>query len=246
MDKIFLERHGSDGWFWSLVWLYCVVIIAFGFEPPVRERFFDDFQEPASHALVLHVWTFSAWMCLLAFQAYIAANRRLEWHRKVGLLMIPLAVAMIWSALASELQFQQRALLNGKDSSDFFAVTATYLLTFAVLVSLAWSNRRNPPAHKRLMLMATAAILGGAHMRIWGDAWPEVWFDQSYFSRLLFFFGGTLIIVAFGISHDLLSRRRLHPVYIFGAPGLVAVYMVAIWLYDSPVWAQFARPFLAA
>ena len=83
-------------------------------------------------------------------------------------------------------------------------------------------------------------------MRIWGDAWPEVWFDQSYFSRLLFFFGGTLIIVAFGISHDLLSRRRLHPVYIFGAPGLVAVYMVAIWLYDSPVWAQFSRPFLAA
>ena len=245
MDQLFLKRHKLDAWFWCLVWIYAAVIIGFGFAPPVIDRFFDEFQEPASQALVIHVWSFSAWMCLLAFQAFVAATKRLELHRQVGIVMLPLAAAMIWSGLASELQFQQRSLENGRDPSDFFAVTATYMLTFSVLVVLAWLHRRKPPAHKRLVLLATAAILSGAHMRIWGDAWPKSWFEESSVSRLLFFFGGTLIIIAMGMLHDYLTRRRLHRVYIIGAPPLLATYIVAIALHDSPAWSDWVRPFLA-
>jgi hypothetical protein len=245
MDQLFLKRHNLDAWFWGLVWIYAVVIIGFGFAPPVRERFFDEIQEPASMALVIHVWSFFAWMCLLAFQAFVAATKRLKWHRQLGIAMLPLAAVMIWSGLASELQFQQRSLENGRDNSDFFAVTATYLLTFSVLVSLAWLNRRNPPAHKRLILLATAAILGGAHMRIWGDAWPESWIEESFFSRLLFYFAGTLIIVAMGMMHDFMTRQRLHRVYILGAPCLLATYISAIALHDSAAWSNWVRPFLA-
>ena len=83
-------------------------------------------------------------------------------------------------------------------------------------------------------------------MRIWGDAWPESWFEESYVSRVLYFFGGTLIILSFGIAHDLVARSRLHPVYLYGAPGLIAIYMLAIGLYDSPAWAELLRPILAA
>ena len=244
MDQLFVKRHNLDPWFWSFVWVYAVVIIGFGFAPPVTDRFFDDYREPASTALVVHVWSFSAWMFLLAFQAFISATRRLELHRQVGIVMLPLAAAMIWSGLASELQFQQRSLESGQDNSGFFAVTATYLLTFLVLVSAAWWHRRNPPAHKRLMLLATAAILGGAHMRIWGDAWSESWFEESAASRLLFFFGGTLIIVGMGLVYDLLTRRRLHPAYIVGAPLLLASFILAIALHDSPAWSEWVRPHL--
>lgn len=244
MDQLFAKRHNLDAWFWCLVWIYAAVIIGFGFAPPVKDRFFDEYQEPASMALVVHVWSFSAWMCLLAFQAFIAATKRLELHRQVGIVMLPLAAAMVWSGLTSEMQFQQRSLESGRDNSDFFAVTATYLLTFSVLVSLAWLHRRNPPAHKRLMLLATAAILGGAHMRIWGDVWPESWIEENFASRLLFYFGGTLIIVAMGMAHDFLTRRRLHRVYIIGAPCLLVSYVLAIMLYDSPAWSDWVRPIL--
>lgn len=245
MDQLFVKRHTLDTWFWCLVWIYAAVIIGFGFAPPVRDRFFDEFQEPASTALVIHVWSFSAWMCLLAFQAFVAATKRLELHRRVGIVMLPLAALMIWSGLASELQFQQRSLENGRDNSDFFAVTATYILTFSVLVSLAWLNRRNSPAHKRLILLATAAILGGAHMRLWGDVWPESWVEESFVSRLLFYFGGTLIIVAMGVVHDFLTRRRLHRVYIVGVPFLLVTYILAIALHDNPAWSESVRPYLA-
>lgn len=245
MDHLFVKRHNLDTWFWCLVWVYAAVIIGFGFAPPVKDRFFDEYQEPASMALVIHVWSFSAWMCLLAFQAFVAATKRLELHRQVGIVMLPLAAVMIWSGLTSELQFHQRSLENGKDHSDFFAITATYLLTFSVLVLLAWTHRRNPPAHKRLMLLATAAILGGAHMRIWGDVWPESWFEASSASRLLFYFGGTLIIVTMGMVHDLLTRRRLHRAYIIGAPCLLVFYILSIALHDNPAWSGWVRPFLA-
>ena len=196
-------------------------------------------------ALVIHVWTFSAWMCLLAIQAYVAASRRLNWHRKLGTAMLPLAVLMVWSGLASELQFHQRVIAGGGDSSDFFAITATYLTTFAILVTLAWSNRSDPPTHKRFVLLATAAILGGAHMRIWGDLWPDGWFDQSYAFRLFFYFGGSLIIVAFGMMHDLFARRHLHRVYLFGVPSLLLTYMFAVGLHDSLSWSEWIKPMLA-
>ena len=113
-----------------------------------------------------------------------------------------------------------------------------------MLVLLAWKYRFDPPAHMRLMLMATAAILGGAHMRIWGDAWPESWLEESFASRLLFYFGGTLIIVSMGMAWDLLTRRRLHPVYIIGVPCLLAFYLLAIGLHDSPAWSDWVRPLL--
>lgn len=244
MDQLFVKRHYLDTLFWLFVWSYAVAVIVIGFAPPVQRRFFDEFQEPASIALVIHVWSFAAWMCLLGFQAYAAAAKRLAWHRQVGIVMLPLAAVMIWSGLTSEIQFQQRSLDSGRDNSAFFAVPITYLLTFAVLVWLAWRHRPNPPAHKRLMLLATAAILGGAHMRIWGDVWPENWFEESFLSRLLFFFGGTIIVVAIGMIYDFLTRRRLHSVYVIGTPCLLAAYVLAITLHDSPSWSEWARPLL--
>ena len=71
MDARFTKRHEWDSRFWVFVWLYSLIVILFGFAPPVQDRFFDDVQEPASIALQLHVWSFSAWMSLLAIQAFL-------------------------------------------------------------------------------------------------------------------------------------------------------------------------------
>ena len=242
-DTRFLKRHRADSWFWGLLWLYVMMVVIVGFEPPVRRRFFDEVQEPASWALVIHVWSYSAWLCLLAIQAYLAGTKRLQLHRTFGLAMLPLAAVMIWSGMASELAFQARRLADGRSAADFFAVSSTYIATFTVLVPLAWMARRRAAAHKRLILMATAAILGGAHLRIWGGWWPEAWFDVYAF-RVFYFFGGSMIIVAMGMAYDLATRRALHPVYKIGAPALLAVYALAIVAFDSPRWAALVEPYL--
>ena len=242
-DTRFLKRHKADSWFWGLLWLYILLIVLFGFADPVQRRFFDDFQEPANWDLVIHVWSFSAWLCLLAIQAYLAGTKRMQLHRTFGLAMLPLAAVMIWSGLSSELAFQARRAADGRSAADFFAVSSTYVVTFAVLVPLAWMARRRAAAHKRLILLATAAILGGAHLRIWGGWFPDEWLE-IYPIRVFYFFGGSMIIVAMGMIHDLVTRRALHPVYKIGAPVLLVVYCLAIVAFDSPRWAAFVAPYL--
>lgn len=241
MDPRFTIRHKWDSRFWVFIWLYCLVVILFGFAPPVQDRFFDGSYEPASFALQVHVWSFSAWMVLLALQAYLVGTGRTNWHRQFGIAMLPLALIMLVSAGLGEIESTQRALARGR-TVEFRAITFSMLIGFAILVPIAWYARRNPPAHKRLILMATASIMAGAHFRNWGVWWSEEWFDESFLSRLLFYFGGTMILITAGMIYDLISRKALHPVYKIGAPITLVAQILVIIVHDSTWFDPWLRP----
>ena len=49
----------------------------------------------------------------------------------------------------------------------FYAVALSDMLMFSVLIYFGFRNRFNPAAHKRLILIATLAILDAAF-----DRWP--------------------------------------------------------------------------
>ena len=245
MDPRFHSRHKWDGYFWLTFWLYSLVIILFGFAPPVQERFFGQDPQPASIALQLHVWSFTAWMCLLAIQAFLASKHKMELHRFFGLAMLPLALAMLGSAGMSEIYSADRAIENGREL-NFRATTFGVLIGFAVLIPFAWAKRTDPPAHKRLILLATATILAGAHFRIWGAWWSDEWFEASFLSRFLYFHGGTLILVGMGIAYDLISRKALHPVYKIALPIMLAWQLAVIFAYDSDWFDPLIRPLIEA
>ncbi|QPC99065.1 hypothetical protein [Qipengyuania soli] len=245
MEASFATRHEGDSRFWAALWLYILLIVLLGFREPVSQRFFDDYQEPASPWLVLHVWSFAAWLFLLAMQAWFAATKRIDWHRKLGVAMLPLAMVMLVSAGTAEFAAQKREVAAGQ-SGAFSIVTLTYLTTFAVLVPFAWAARKNPPAHKRLILMATASICAGAHLRTVSSFDPALfWESQSYFAHLAFGFGGSMLLVAMGMAWDLYSRGALHPVYRVGAPILFATYVIAAWLYGSTWYSEVSTAFLS-
>jgi hypothetical protein len=247
MDPRFATRHAFDSRFWALIWLYILVIVLVGFSPPVQDRFFDEFQEPASIALQLHVWSFGAWMVLLAMQAWFASTGRMERHRMFGNAMLPLAAVMVLSAGIAELQFHQRVIANGGNEAGFTAISGTYLLPFCVLVPMAWIARKDPPAHKRLILMATATICAGAHLRTISIFSPEAfWRSDAYLNHLVFGFGGSMLIIAMGMAYDLYSRGSLHPVYRKVAPALFVLYAVAAWAYGSEGYADIARRVIEA
>ncbi|QKG70512.1 hypothetical protein [Erythrobacter mangrovi] len=244
MDTRFAARHSGDSRFWAALWIYILLIVLLGFREPVTERFFDDFQEPASVALQLHVWSFAAWLVLLAMQAGLAATGRMDWHRKFGLAMLPLAALMVLSAGVAEFAAQQREVANG-NSGAFSAFTIFYLVPFAVLVPLAWRARTNPPAHKRLILMATATICAGAHLRTVSSFDPTLfWASDNYFTHLFIGFGGSMLIIAIGMAWDLYSRGALHPVYRVGAPILFTIYAVAAWVYGTESYGEATKAFL--
>ncbi len=94
--------------------------------------------------------------------------------------------------------------------------------------------------------MATASIISGAHFRIWGDWWPEAWFDGSFMVRMLFFWGGTMILMTMGIIYDLISRGALHPVYKIGVPLVLGAQALIIVAFDSEWFDPLIRPLILA
>ncbi|WP_296721649.1 hypothetical protein, partial [Erythrobacter sp.] len=185
-------------------------------------------------------------MVLLASQAYFAATQRMKWHRTLGIAMLPLAAVMIWSAGLSEIRGLQRGILGGQNGG-FSAITGSYILPFVVLVAFAWLKRGSPSAHKRLILMATASICAGAHLRTFDLFNPGIfWGSESYFMHLLVGFGGSMLIICFGMIYDLAARKALHPVYKSGAPILFGWYALAAWAYSNDSYADFARPIIEA
>jgi hypothetical protein len=57
----------------------------------------------------------------------------------------------------------------------------------------------------------------------------------------LAFFALTDVFVAAGVVHDLWSRRRVHPVYLWAGSLFVASQALRLWLSRSDAWLAVAR-----
>ena len=114
--------------------------------------------------LHLHGLLFSLWTLFFLSQALLVANGRLKSHRKWGLLGISLATAMLFTGLAVAIQGLDERLEAGYGDAAraFTIVPVSAILLFAGLVTAAIANLRRPEWHKRLMLIATTALLQAA------------------------------------------------------------------------------------
>jgi len=117
------------------------------------------------------------------------------------------------------------------NAEGFLLLNISAIFVFATLVGAGWWFRRNTQAHKRLMLMATVDGLVG----------PGV-------SRLPFASGRPPVIgvlaLAFllaGPVYDFVTRRRVHPAYLWGGLlALAAIPPVAAQLSATAAWQSVA------
>lgn len=111
-----------------------------------------------------------------------------------------------------------------------FALDVLPLTVFAILVSWALTVRTDGAAHKRLMILATVALLGPALSR-----WPY----DFVFSIDLAFFGTLDSFLIFMIAFDLYSRRKVQAATILGCSLIVvmdlrcALWLIRRWCIDS-------------
>jgi hypothetical protein len=111
-----------------------------------------------------------------------------------------------------------------------FAVDVLQLSAFGVLVAWALCARRDAAAHKRLMILATVALMGPALSR-----WPF----SFVFSSDLVFFGILDSYLIFMLAYDLWSRGRPHRVTIWGSLLLVFMDFSMRPLAHAAWWHQF-------
>lgn len=185
----------------------------------------------------LHGLCFFGWIGLLLVQASLARRKRLRLHQRLGLLSIPLAIAMAATGLGVGMFAVRRDLAAGAGEAAYSQLVGvvTAMLFLLLFVAIAFATRRRPDWHKRMILLATVAVQWPAwfrwrHLMPWLPR-PEIWLGVVV--------SDSLILIA--ALRDRLRFGRVHPAYaIFGAL-LIAEHGSEILLYDSPGWRAAAR-----
>ena len=177
----------------------------------------------------VHGLLFFAWISLLVIQALLAVRRQLDWHRRlgwVGVAMIPLMTAS-GVMVAYWATRRDVAAGQGADALSFFFGTLMDMLLFASLATAAVIARRSSAAHKRLILLATLAVLGAAVGRI-----PVVGAFANYLTVFLILSIATL---------DVLTIRQVHRATLLGGAWLLIGIFTETTIGNTNAWLSVAQ-----
>lgn len=201
----------ADHWFFTAMVLLVCIMVFIGFAPTYYRA--GLLRAPLPSPLVhIHAVLFSCWVLLLITQVILAASGQIRWHTRLGIAGMSLAALMVVIGFMTLVSAVRRHSAPGMSTEALLAADSLQLSTFAVLVFFAFRLRHRSAAHKRLILLATAALMGPALSR-----WPYAFLD----SNLVFF----LMLDSFSIClilYDLWARRRIHLATLTGSLALVA------------------------
>lgn len=226
-----------DRVFYSGLAIVMALTVVAGFGPTYYFRAFTGsptFSGLTEIPLLVHVHglLFTAWVALFIAQTQLVARRQVAMHRRLGMASVGLAIAIVvvgWQTAV--IAGRRGSAPPGLDALTFLVVPIFDILLFAGFVAAAIAQRRNKEAHKRLMILAYASIITAAVARLPG-VMPLGPFG---------FFGLAFLFVLAGVAYDVISRRRVHPVYIWG--GLLFAVSVPgrLMLSGTATWHTFAQ-----
>jgi FtsH-binding integral membrane protein len=206
-----------------------LVTVFVGFAPTYY--FAGIFRAPLPSRIVhLHGAAFSCWILLLVTQTSLVSAGRVDLHRRLGIAVFFLACLMvILGVLAATDSLVRHAGPAGRDPQFFYIVPLTDMLVFATLIFFAYRNRSNPAAHKRLIMVATIALMIAAIAR-----WPYVHRNTMLAALSSYLF---LLLLA---AYDLWSLRKLHRATLWAGAFLIFVQQIRIPIGRTAAWHAFA------
>jgi hypothetical protein len=200
-----------------------------GFAPTFYlETYFD--APPLHPIIVAHGLAFSAWIVLLLVQTALIAGKRADLHRKHGVVGAGLAVAMVLLGVAAATwSIRANHTPPGIDPRSFLALPFFGITLFGGFVATGIALRRRTETHKRLMLLATIAILDAAIARLPGIV--ALGLPVAYGLQDLF-------LVACAL-YDFATRRRVHPATIWGGLVILVSEPLRLAVSQTPLWLAF-------
>jgi hypothetical protein len=226
--------------------LMIAAIVLVGFSRSFYGTFFAD----AAHPWIIHVHAavYAGWLALLIAQTVLAARGDIATHRRVGNFGIAYG-ALVWIlglivSIAMPVFNVHTGLWPMERGEQFLAIPLGDMALFGGFFGAAIAYRRKPEIHKRLVILASVAVMFAAVGRAFtnvgillGDPSAPLGGQPA---RLLIWYSPVLVAMA----HDLVTRRRIHPVYWIGVVAM-AVAFLRLPYSQTEHWHQIARTILA-
>lgn len=233
--SVAVDRY--DRVFYSGIAIAMALMVFVGFGPTYYFGAFGDRPMatisggPMTLLVHAHGVLFTSWVLLFIVQTALVAQHQVAVHRRLGVAGGVLAAAMIVVGTLTALKTAARGgAPAAPDPLSFLIIPLTDMILFGSFVTAALRLRKNREAHKRLMLLAYVSIIVAAVARVpgIGPLGPPAFFGLG-FSFLLA-----------GVIYDLLTRRRVHPVYIRGGAALIASVPLRLVISSTGAWQSFA------
>lgn len=220
----------------SVVWL-CILwlgmLLGFGLD---FSRFVHE-SPPAPRVLYVHAFVFTGWMLLLTVQVLLVLRNRIAWHRKLGWFLAVWACLMAilgpWAGMAA-----QAVILNTPFGDPaFLSVNIVDIAGFVILLAWGIALRKNPAAHRRMMILATVTLADPGFARARG--YPLHYHPHSVIASFFCVFYGNVVIIALMAAWDC-WRGRLMRSFVFAAIFILATEGLASFLYFWGPWKSLA------
>ena len=241
-----LHKRGT----WSLkddriapaVWLSILWIgmfAGFGVDIP---RFASE-NPPAPRVIYFHAFVFIVWLLLLTAQVMLVLRNRVAWHRKLGWFAAGWACLMAvmgpWAAMAS-----QAVNLHNPPLGDpqFISVNIVDIGGFLALLAWGFTLRKDPAAHKRMMILATISLADPGFGRFTGWLLPE---PQSAIPAFFYMFYGNALMILLMAAWDWWKGRLMRS-FVIGAAGLLAGEFLASVVYFWGPWKALTMSWVVA
>ena len=186
-------------------------------------------------SMIIHVHgaIFSSWILFLLAQTTLVASERTDVHRRIGIAGFLLACVMVvvgvWAATNS---LGRSGGPPGIDPKTFYIIPITDMLIFSVLVFFAYRARFDSAAHKRIIIIATVALMIAAIAR-----WPIAGVSGNPLTAALVSYVFLLMLVAY----DLWSTHKIHRATIWASVFLIFVQQIRFPIAQTTMWHAFAR-----
>ena len=215
-----LDRH-----FYFGMALLLIAVVVYGFSHTVGESLIHP-QTPPPAIFYVHAPVFFSWVLTFALQTGLIESKNLRLHRRLGYAGFAIGAVVPVLGVTTAFVSQQSA-----DTHEFFAISLNDMLLFAVTFWLAVYWRRNAARHKRLLLICTCSMMGAAIARF------------PFVPGIPWAYAGVDLLILLGALRDYLAERRVHAVYCWALPGIVAAQLLALYLAGSapPFWTAALR-----
>lgn len=171
--------------------------------------------------LHVHGWSFFLWYLLFPLQAVLAARGKYALHATLGVTSVALVVLMACTGVLVLTVRVEEAVRNG--GPPVWLLYGPLILANLVLfvgfyaAAIHMAARKRFQAHKRLIIVASAAALGAGFSRV-------IMFLTGF--HPLSIPAGTLgcaLFIMIGMAYDGFTRRAVHPVYWVGLAALLVL-----------------------